>query len=141
MCYNRSWGYGPHAGRGYGPWAHRGAWGGRHGRWSHSVPVNIEELDDRFELKLYAPSLVRENIKVTTKDDVLTISYKVEENASGNDRFTRREYGQDSFDRSFQLNGKVDVTKISAAYTEGVLTVLLPKDPEANKPAQDVPVR
>ena len=141
MCYNRSWGYGPHAGRGYGPWAHRGGWGGRHGRSFHSVPVNIEELDDRFELRLYAPSLKKENFRITTKDDVLTVSYKGEEGESGTERFTRREYSYDSFERSFQLNGKVDVSKIAATYTEGVLTVILPKDPEANKPAQDVPVQ
>jgi HSP20 family protein len=136
MCYNQAYGYGARnrAGRGWGPW---GQWG----RWHRSVPVNIEEKSDSFELSLYAPSLVKENIKITTKDDVLTVSYAASaEEGRERENFTRREYQQDSFERSFVLNGKVDAEKISATYSEGVLKVTLPKNPATNKPAQDVQI-
>lgn len=135
MCYNQAYGYGARnrAGWGWGQWGHRG-------RWHRSVPVNIEEKPDSFELSLYAPSLVKENIRISTKDDVLTVSYSAPAEEAKEDSFTRREYQQDSFERSFVLNGKVDVEKISASYSEGVLKVTLPKNPATNRPAQNVQI-
>ncbi|WP_221391118.1 Hsp20 family protein [Dyadobacter sp. NIV53] len=43
-------------------------------------------------------------------------------------------------ERLFQLNGKVLTDNISAGYVDGVMTVTLPKNPETNKPAQEVNV-
>jgi HSP20 family protein len=113
-----------------------GAWSQR--RSQKNSPVNISETESEYVIQLYAPSLVKENFILTTKNDVLTIRYKNEK--SDSDRFTRREYRPEEIDRSFDLKGKVDVDKISASYSGGVLQVALPKTPAAQRPAQDVPV-
>ena len=130
MCYHRSgWWAGRHTG-GYGPWANRG------GKW---VPVNIRESETDFELSLYAPGLLKEFIKVSVKDDVLTVSYTpAEEKEPAN--FTRREYRNEYFERSFVLNGKVQVENIRAGYAEGILKIVLAKDPERNKPGKTISV-
>lgn len=118
---------------------------GGSGRWASTsakyVPVNILENENNFELSLYAPELQKEAFTISVKDDVLTVSYLPAEEAQSNtSNFTRREYRNESFERSFVLNGKVEVEKIIATYTEGILKITLAKDPERNKPARNISV-
>ncbi|MEE8508260.1 MAG: Hsp20 family protein, partial [Myxococcota bacterium] len=47
---------------------------------------------------------------------------------------------QDAFSRSFQLPIEVDPDAVKAAYKNGVLTVTLPKPPEAESGARTIPV-
>ena len=125
---------------GYGSRFH-GQYPGSFAKHFRSMPVNIEEKDDSFQLLLFAPGLDKQQIKISAKDDVLTISYTSEDKETKQNRkFTRCEYHNNNFERSFLLNGKVEVNKISANYADGILTILLPKDPEKNQPEQKVEV-
>ncbi len=120
------------------------AFGYRDHRWTaafHSVPVNITEKEDNYELSVYASSLVKEGFRITIKDDVLTIRYRApNEEKMSETIYTRREYHPVSFERSFLLNNKVMIENLSAAYIEGVLKVILTKNPDTNKPEQHVQV-
>lgn len=139
-----------HSGRMNRGWG--GKFGGHHqGRFSHHaqemfgngfrrVPANIEETDESFIILLFAPALIKEDLKVVTKDDVLTISYTPKEEVKSAERFNRREYGNGSFERAFALNGKVLSEGILASYADGILKVTLPKNPETNVPAKDIAV-
>lgn len=143
-------------GRGYGPgfggpfagafaehWAERFAGRFGHGgplAW-HRVPVNIEETADAFVLSLYAAGLDKNGISVGVQGDVLTIRYQPPQADDGGRRFTRRELPQSGFAREFGLNGKVQVDGIVASYSDGVLTVRLPKAPSAMQPGHDIPVQ
>ncbi|MFD2574213.1 Hsp20/alpha crystallin family protein [Spirosoma soli] len=130
-----------------GHWG-RGKWGGfwgRHAGGMHQPPVNIEETDTAFVISLYAAGLIKENVTLTIKDNVLKISYPgtsqdtdAEQAPKGN--FTYQEYNQGGFERSFQLNNKVLTESITAQYADGVLKVTLPKNPETNQPAQTITV-
>jgi HSP20 family protein len=101
-------------------------------------PVNIEEKDDGFILQLYAPALTREQISVSTRNDLLLIRLKATQPSSPETRFTRREYGGTDLERSFELRGKVDVDQIRALYANGVLRIELPKTDAAKRPPQEV---
>jgi hypothetical protein len=46
-----------------------------------------------------------------------------------------------SFERSFSVPEGVDADKIEASFKKGVLTVTLPKKPEAQKPAKKIEVK
>lgn len=124
--------------RGCGPWQ-RGGWGrpGNWGGWSRSIPVNISETDSSFELYLLAPGRTKEDFKIAVKDDVLTISYT---EGAAQESYAHNEFRLGSFERSFRLNGKVLTDGISAQYQDGILRLTLPKNPETNKPAQEVNV-
>jgi HSP20 family protein len=55
------------------------------------------------------------------------------------DRYvSERRYG--SFRRSLEVPGSVDVDKIEANFKNGVLTVTMPKSPEAQKKQKTIPV-
>lgn len=159
--YNKQAFQSEHKGNCGGPWG-RGKFGGPFGRgkfgafWAgptfgrhaggfQHVPVNIEETDTEYTISLFAAALVKKNVKLTVKDDVLTISYQSTdqsnaEESTGSSKYTYQEYGNQSFERSFQLNDKVLTESISASYADGVLKVILPKNPSTNKPAQTISV-
>lgn len=137
-----------------GPWGRNrfgNAWGrgkfggfwGRHAGGFHQPPVNIDQTDTDYVISLFAAALHKENISLSVKDDVLTISYQGtdESNNAGpvaSDSY--QEHQNRSFERSFRLNNKVLIDAISATYADGVLKVILPKNPDTNKPAQTITV-
>lgn len=103
--------------------------------------ANIEENESSFKISLYAAGLIKSNFKISVTDDVLSIAYTVPQTETPNEKqFTHQEYEPASFERSFQLNGKVLTDSLSATYIDGVLVVTLPKNPETNKPAQEVEI-
>lgn len=117
-----------------------GPWGdGFRRRMAGRKSVNIEEAPDHYLLSLYAAGLKKELFSISVSDDILTVSYQpqAEETPSN---FIYEEYRPVQFKRSFQLNGKVLTDQITASYTDGVLGVILPKNPEAQSPAQEIRV-
>ena len=52
---------------------------------------------------------------------------------SDDQSFTKREFNYSSFKRSFHLSDKVDANAIDATYSNGILTVSVPKKEEAKE--------
>ena len=108
-----------------------------------SVPaVNIAEHANDFSIELAAPGFNKGDFKVAVENGVLTISAeKKEEKADENKRYTRKEFSYSTFKRTFSLPDHVEGDKISAAYTDGMLTITLPKKEEAKqKPAKEIAI-
>lgn len=100
-----------------------------------SIPaVNIVERATEFELHLMAPGYAKEELRINVEDDTLTLSANKQDEARKEDeRYTRREFTQRSFSRSFRLPETVNAEAIKAEYVNGVLHVRIPKA-EAVKP-------
>jgi HSP20 family protein len=82
----------------------------------------------------------KDDIKVTIKDNVLTISgEKKQEKETKNENFHRIERVYGSFSRTFTLPGAVKVDKVEAKFKDGVLTIKLPKVEEAK--AKEIEVK
>ncbi|QJD78777.1 Hsp20/alpha crystallin family protein [Spirosoma rhododendri] len=94
-----------------------------------SVPaVNVKETEAAFEVALAAPGLKKEDLKVSVLKDQLTIAYKSENKTDETtEKFTRQEFSTSQFERSFRLPKNVDAEQIKASYTDGILTIELPK--------------
>jgi|GEM_PF-202021 len=126
-----------------GPWG-RGKFAGFRSRYMGNAqpPVNIDETNDAYTISLFAAGITKERVRLTVKDDVLTVAYQPD-NQSGPDAptgSTYQEHRQGAFERQFRLNDKVLTDQISASYTDGILRVTLPKNPETNKPVQTIAV-
>jgi HSP20 family protein len=106
----------------------RGAW---------VPPVDIFENGNKeLVIKAELPAMTREEIDVTVENQTLTIRGEKKFNqAIKDEQYHRVERTYGSFSRSFSLPSTVDVTKVSADYKDGVLTVTLPLREEA-KPKQ-----
>lgn len=95
-------------------------------------PVNILEHQSGYELQVVAPGLQKEDFKIHVEKDVLTVSFEKKEEANttaneGANKWLHREYKAQAFKRSFNLSEKVSTEGISAQYTNGVLSINLPK--------------
>jgi len=86
--------------------------------------VDIRENDYAYYLDVEVPGVKKENIKLITNDDILTINIKREE--SNNDNYIRRERKLGSMSRSFTIR-EIDKDNISAKYSEGMLYICIPK--------------
>jgi HSP20 family protein len=98
--------------------------------------VNIKETKDSFDVELAAPGMRKEDFKVELDGNQLTISSerRTEEETTDENRYTKREFSYQSFQRTFQLSKDVvDADKIQARYENGLLHLVIPKKEEAKQ--------
>jgi len=89
-------------------------------------PANVRELDDKYELHLFAPGYDKKDFLLAIIDKNLSISVKKEQETM-DDSWKRQEYLPKGFVRQFELNGKIDKSNIKAKYDSGVLIISLAK--------------
>lgn len=108
------------------------------GDWS--VPWDIAETNQAFELMLDLPGVAPESVQVEFHDGVLSISgqRQAPEQAEGR-QLHRNERRWGSFSRSVKLPD-VDGAQITAEFKHGVLLVVAPKVPAATSRKIEVKV-
>jgi len=92
-------------------------------------PVDIYETPNGLVVTADLPGVAKDGLDVRVENNLLTIRGKASHAAPGDPVY--REYGLVNFFRQFELNDKVDQSKISAEHKHGVLTLNLPKAEEA----------
>ncbi len=106
--------------------------------------VNVKENDDEITIEVAAPGLKKDDFKLDYDNGRLTISAEKEEKFEEKDgeKITRREFSYSSFQRSFSVpETVVNVEKISAKYSDGILKLTLPKREEVKpKPAKQIKI-
>jgi HSP20 family protein len=104
--------------------------------------VDIVEKDKTYEVTADVPGFDENNVEVKVVNGSLCIrgerKSEKEEKKEGY-YLSEREFG--SFERTFGLPDGVDTDKIEASVKKGVLTVTLPKKPEAQKPEKKIEVK
>lgn len=109
-----------------------------------SVPVNVKETGNAYEMQLVAPGLRKEDFKLNVTNDLLTVSFEQKEEQQQQpegEGWLRKEYRMQSFTRSFSLDDSVDINKISAAYNDGILHLTLPKKENAQRVSKSIEVK
>lgn len=109
--------------------------------WSPAVEAT--ENPTEYVLTAELPGISPENIEVSVVDGVLTLKGSKEEERRAEDKqrmyhLWEREYGK--FERTFRFPLEVEDAKVSAEFTNGVLTVKVPKAKEAQVTARTVPI-
>ncbi len=101
--------------------------------WNNNVPtVDIREEEDKYLLEAEMPGIDEKDINVKIENDLLTISTeKDEKNEEKKEGYVLKERRSSSFSRSFVLPKGIDREKIEATMKNGVLTLDIPKAPEA----------
>ncbi len=90
--------------------------------------VNTREGEYAYHVELDLPGIKKEDIEITTEDNILTISgeRKMKEEVKEEDYYkVESVYGK--FSRSFTLPEKIDIENIHAESSDGVLEVIIPK--------------
>lgn len=96
--------------------------------------VDIVEEKDRYLIHADLPGVKKDEVSITMKDNVLTISgERNEEHNVEKDNYSRFERVKGNFYRRFSLPDTVDDENIQAAMKHGVLEVSLPKKKEQHR--------
>lgn len=103
-----------------------------------SPAIDLYETPDRFVISAELPGLTREDLKIEMQHDMLVLRGVRPHAERPEVRFHRVERGHGAFSRAFVLSSPVDVDAISAEFSDGVLTVIVPK---AASPQRRVDVR
>jgi HSP20 family protein len=109
---------------------------------SMAPAVDVAEKEKEYQVTAELPGIDESNVEVTLVDDVLTIKGEKQEEKEERDKnyhLSERRYG--SFQRSFQLPPGVDQSKIEASFRNGVLTIVLPKAPEAQAKTKKIAIK
>ena len=95
--------------------------------------VNVEESGDELMLTAEVPGMTQDEIDIELENNILTIrGEKSDERTEGDDkRYHVWERRSGSFQRSFTLPRTVRSEDIRAEYENGILTIRMPKAPEA----------
>lgn len=104
--------------------------------------IDVTEAADSYKLTTELPGLSEKDIEVAVTAGMLTLKgeKKQETEQKGkNSYLSERAYG--TFGRSFALPDTVDAGKIAADFSKGVLTITLPKKPEARVEPKKIEVK
>lgn len=96
-----------------------------------SIAVDVSENDTAYTVKAEIPGVKKEDISVAIDGNMVSISAEVkrEKEEKKGDKVLREERYYGSLSRSFTLPMDVDQGRSEAQYTNGVLTLNLPKKP------------
>jgi len=93
--------------------------------------MNLWDEGRNLVLKADLPGLTDKEVQLQLTQDVLTVSGERKSDAPDGYSVHRQERQPSRFSRSFTLPYKVNAETITASLENGVLTVTLPKAPEA----------
>ncbi|MEI3101758.1 MAG: Hsp20/alpha crystallin family protein [Oscillospiraceae bacterium] len=93
--------------------------------------TDVTDTGDAYKLEAELPGFKKDDIKIDIEDDCLTISAErsMENKEEDKHNFVKRERYYGSFSRSFDISG-INADAIEANYTDGVLTLTMPKKQE-----------
>ena len=104
--------------------------------------MDIVENENGYVVKTDLPGVKKENLSVNVKDKTLVIEANTEsENVEKEgETVVKRERRTGSYRRALKLGNEIDDGAISADYTDGVLTLVLPKAVESSSRSIDIAV-
>lgn len=109
---------------------------------THFQPkCDVVESDDQFSVILDLPGMKKENISITMKNGVITVSGDRELFLEDHEKLIRSERKQGSFSRAFALPESADTNSVQAAFTDGVLRIKVSKSvSEEDGDSQSIPI-
>ena len=96
--------------------------------------VNVVQTEKGFRIEMAAPGFHKDDFSLSVDNGTLKI--KGEHKAETEDKtekFTRREFRFGSFERKFTLPENTDQENIEAKYTDGILTITIPRNEETKQ--------
>lgn len=99
---------------------------------SFAPEMDISEADNNFELRMDIPGMEAKDLDIQVHGNTVTVSgQRKEEKEEKGKTFHRIERRSGSFSRTVTLPCDVTEKEVAAEYTNGVLTVILPKCEES----------
>lgn len=98
------------------------------GTASHFEPAcDVVESEKEFSIFTDLPGMKKDQVKISLKDKVLTVSGERELFLEDDEKLIRSERRQGAFSKAFAIPEHADQTSISATFSDGVLKISLKK--------------
>ena len=95
----------------------------------NTPPHNIKESKNNFEIEFSVPGSNKKDFQIEIDNDNLKITKK--NNVLDNPNiYSRLEFTNELFEKSFFLPDSIDQTKVISKYDNGILRIFLPKKSE-----------
>ncbi len=118
------------------------AWRGASAFSFAAPPIDMSEDETAYKITAELPGLDAKDVEVSVTGDRLIVKgekRQEKEEKNKNYYFSERAYG--AFQRAFELPASVDRDKVAADFAKGVLTITLPKTPEAQQQAKKIEIK
>jgi HSP20 family protein len=104
--------------------------------------LDVDESDEAYMVTAELPGIDQKDIELSLDDNVLTL--RGEKRLERNEReagrhYTERSYGR--FERSIPFAAEIDADRVQANCENGVLTIVLPKNPRARETSRRIEIR
>ena len=90
--------------------------------------LEIEQKDDQIRVVAELPGVKEDDIDLTVEDGMLTLSGEKRSERKEEGGYSERSYGR--FERRVSLPSNIDEDKCSADFSDGVLTITIPRAEE-----------
>ena len=90
----------------------------------------VRDMGDTYEMSMSLPGVKKEDIRAEIKDGYLTVSASSnteKDEKDGQGKYIRRERYLGSCSRSFYVGREVTQEDIKAKFTDGILTLVIPR--------------
>jgi HSP20 family protein len=95
---------------------------------SSYISTNIVRNDEDYRIQIAVPGLSKEDVKITTKDGILTILHECEDET--------KHFFVDSFKKTYSIPDDADEKNITGKVENGIIEITLPKTKK--KPSERV---
>lgn len=111
--------------------------------FGHATPgwmplVDLYETHDSYVISAELPGLSRQDFDIALERNTLTLKGRRPEAGVSPQRYQQLECGQGPFSRSFRFANDIDTDSINAEFTDGILTITVPKLPKPEPRRIDV---
>lgn len=107
-----------------------------------TIPIDIFEREGNFVVRASVPGISPENLDVQVEDNVLTIRGEIKHEYANEDvKVYRREVSYGVFARSLRLPENLNIEAIDAGFSNGLVTISIPRAEEVKPKALKVNVR
>jgi HSP20 family protein len=107
-----------------------------------NVAIDVKETEDAYTVHAELPGVKKQDLDISINEGVLTINaetrFEHAENQDGRVLRQERRYGK--YVRSMRLGNDVDDSAVTADYSDGILTLKLPKTEQVKPKKVEVKV-
>ena len=95
--------------------------------------ANVIESKESFKIELSVAGFSKEQIGIQFQDNLLLVKGTAEDKPNEDEKYLTREFGLNGFIRRFSIPKTVDTELITALFSNGILTINIPKKEEVKK--------
>ena len=102
--------------------------------------IDIKESENEYTIIADLPGFDKSNINLSIDEGYLTIKASEEKVDDSNGRYMLKERNMRNYSRTFSLPDNALDSKVSAKYTNGTLSIMIPKSKEINKNVKQIKI-